>query len=260
MNSLRFWPVAGLVAVSACTSVPDFPPEYSLSVSDVVNNVRCELKSAAKTPPLFFSKDEGWLAGTNIALQVVEDATFGLKASAEIPLNPATLVVAVGGGYQGTADRLVNFDFQDDLKTPEKIAENIDCAGVGPRGGTNAKLTGDLGIAHWLSNLQATTNETQAKIYKSGYTLKFTIKKNASGNATFSAIPIGTPKLGADVSLAGSRTNTHTLTMTFTKKTPTTKKVVVKGKVIIKKIVPAISDEQRNRDELNNLLLQQSIK
>lgn len=204
------FPIIALTAVSGCAHVASLPPEYQISVADIVNNVRCELQKASQEFP-FLSKDQGWSAGVNLSLQVVASGDAGIDPSVAVPLTPGLMVVTAGAKYSGTADSTSSLKFTENLDQWTKIP----CVVPEPPRTNRGQLHGDLKIYDWLANLHHTMTLTQMNSTEAGYTVEFTIERSINGGAAFSLLPVGSSVFGTSLSLSGSRKDVHKLIIAY---------------------------------------------
>ncbi len=206
------------VFVAGCATAPAVPHDYSVTMSDIVDNVRCELQDAALRYSSFSTDDYGWTAGTNLQLRVVLIGTGGLDSGAlTTSLSPGLFVLKAGATTSGTADRLVNFSFTEDLSQPQSIR----CKG-GPRRDPKLKLLrGNLGISQWLGAFGYTIKASDLNnTTVGGYTLEFTVEKTGSITPQFSLIPLGSSTVAGGILLSGVHRDVNTLTLVFTKNKP----------------------------------------
>lgn len=210
MYFTRFASLLAVGMLSGCTSVPDLPEQRNVRVDDVVNRINCELYEGASRAK-FLSEEFGWAAGTDLKLQVVALASANLSLNFGTPLNPGSLVVAMGGGYSGSADRTAGLKFATNMDEPAQIRCN-DLPGQ-----SAVQVAGNLGIIDWIEMLQATRNSSLIKMTEFSYELKFTIVKSGNLGPTFTAVPLGSSTIGGGLAVAGTRTNVHTLKIGFTK-------------------------------------------
>lgn len=195
--------------VAGCTAVPDLPQQSAVSVSDVVNSINCEFKAAVLNER-FITEGNGWLATSQLKLQVVAFAGAELGLNLSSPLNPGTLLVAVGGGYSGSADRTAGVTFETVLEDPR----NISCRE--PSDQSNAPLVGNLGIHDWIAMLQGTRDKVkQFSVFSQE--LKFTIERKGNIGPSFSVVPLGSSILGGGAKIEGSRKHVHSLEISFKK-------------------------------------------
>jgi hypothetical protein len=195
--------------VAGCTALPDLPQQSAVSVSDVVNSINCEFKAAVLNER-FVSEDKGWLATSELKLQVVAAAGAELGLNLSSPLNPGTLLVAVGGGYSGSADRTAGVTFETVLKDPRIIS----CRK--PSDQSDDPLVGNLGIHDWIAMLQESRDEVKDFSVFS-HELKFTIERKGNIDPSFSLVPLGSSKLGGGAKIGGSRKHVHSLEISFKK-------------------------------------------
>ncbi len=189
--------VAVVFVLSACASVPNLPQQRSITVSDVVDRVNCELKEGAFTARFLMLDGKGWTAGTILKLKIVSQQNVGLDLNLASPLNPGAVTVSLGGSQSGIADRTASVTFVNNLAEAEKITckDGPDQDGV--------LLTGNLGIYDWLQALKETKQYSNFNMKEFTYELEFTIERTGKLGAVFTAVPIGSSKFGAGPTLGG---------------------------------------------------------
>jgi len=194
--------------LSSCASVPKLPTEVGLlRISDVVDNIRCDLKDGrdgrpdAKSPigPATFLTDKGdWNAAIELSLNVV--ATGGGDASAgnDVPYVPQTGTFALATNATGTADRTVGYKFTIGLGQKDEI--KCDTPTVNGKRAHGSRLVGNLGIADWLAQVQDSYAETKTSPDSVSYVMGFTLDEGASASVKIVTIPFDTGRasLGAD--------------------------------------------------------------
>ncbi|MHB9363557.1 hypothetical protein [Mesorhizobium sp. LNJC403B00] len=216
-------------------------------MKDIVNNISCELQAAATNVPFVKKSTNGWLAGVDMTLQVINEAGGTADANLGVPLVPQGLLVTASATHSGKADRQSTFSFQVDLGHPEKIqcGEPITGASNGRR------LRGNLGIQSWLANMDKTISRTGIKADKVGYILEFSIADSGSGGPAISLVPVGDSVLGSGLSLTASRSDVQNMTIAYTENSPPKKP---EHGVKPKKAGPTPEDKAKNDVYLNNLI------
>ncbi|MGV1905055.1 hypothetical protein [Agrobacterium cavarae] len=237
----------GLVFLTSCSTLPKQPDSESVSVVDVIFNIRCELRDAVKAAPFLTKDTYGWTAGADLSLQIVASADGSIDAATSTPLKPGTLVPSVGFKHSGKADSTLSFGFKEDLKALKPVP----CA-QGARV-SKTRLQGQLGIRQWVASLQAAANATGITPEKAGYILEFTVETSGSLGPSFKVLPLGTSSLDIGAKLGGSRTNVNRLVIAFTKNPAPAKSGSGTAPLSPENI-------QRNDLQLNNLLLQKSFE
>lgn len=247
MGMRKFASLTVLSIFSGCGSVPAPHADYGVSVADIVNNISCELRDAARNVPFIRKSPNGWLAGIDMTLQVVAETGGEADANLNVPLVPQGLLVTASGKHSGKADRQSTFSFNVDLTHPEKIQcnEPTTAAMDGQR------LRGNLGIKQWLLNMDKTIAGTEIKPDKVGYVLEFTVSNSGSGGPAISLIPVGNSTLGSGLTLTASRDDVQNMTIAYTENSPPQKPKKGEGP---KKSGPNTEDKARNELYLNNLI------
>jgi hypothetical protein len=248
MNKTNIGALA-LFFISSCSTLPEDTESNGVSVSDVVLNVRCELREAVKAAPFLTNDTYGWTAGADLSLQVVGNADGSVDAATSTPLKPGTFVPLVGFKHSGKADRTVSVGFKENLKTLKPVT----CV-QGVRA-LKTRLQGELGIRQWVASLQATTDATSMAPEKAGYILEFTVETSGNFGPSFKVMPLGTSSLDIGAKLTGSRKNVNRLVIAFTKNPAPTKSA---SGAAPKALSPV--NIERNDTQLNNLLLQKSLE
>lgn len=260
MRNTAVFCVPVFLALNGCTSVPDLPEQYSVSVSDVVDNIRCELRDASHNHTMM-TTGKGWTAAVDLELYVTANAGFDASASLTNPVRSTgvenQVVVSIGGGHSAKAERTANFSFAVNMLDPSKIH----CDASVPADAHHL-LRGNLGIDNWIGVLAMTfaqskagkeKRETALTPIKSGYTVEFTITTKGSLGPSIEAIGIGASQARAGLILSGDRGERHKMTIAFTPNADEDpQEVIIVGykKKVTKK--PNTNDIKRNlTDEIN---------
>ncbi|ESY39648.1 hypothetical protein NKI77_14050 [Mesorhizobium opportunistum] len=188
------------VALSSCASVPKLPTEVGLlRISDIVDNIRCDLKDGrdgrpkAKPPigPATFLTDKGkWNAAVELSLNVVATGGGDGSAGNEVPYIPQTGTFALATNATGTADRMVGYKFTIGLGQKDDI--KCDTPTVNERRAHGSRLTGNLGIANWLAQVQDSYADTKTPPDSVSYVMGFTLDEGASASVKIITIPFDT--------------------------------------------------------------------
>jgi hypothetical protein len=235
--------------LGACATLPRLPPESKVSVTDVVNNIRCELQSAAIEAG-FDSSTPKWIAGIALELKVIANSNGVADAAVTLPLNPGSSKIGFKVGQTAESTRTAGFKFQQPLA--EKKEDYCLYQELTPR---EALLEGRLGFREWLSRLAYTMKHSGVKPTQVSYALQFVIKPSAEFSPRFSLIPIGDNTFEGGVALSAQESRFHSLNIVVEP---------VKGEQVIS--VRIVKDERQkvpsavSPQRLNDLLDQQSIK
>jgi hypothetical protein len=243
ISSLLISAIAG-----GCAAPAQFPTEYSVSVSDVVDNVRCELWRAQRDLP-FLVEGPGWSAAIQLALEVDAKGDGGLSLSLAPAFKPGTFAIGAGAKYLGESDRTAENTFSENFK------KKITCVGGDDGRTKGVRLGGKLGLYDWLSNTQNTVVESNINLSSISYSIKFIVDKTGSINPAFKMVPIGTSHVDGGPAFDVERKDTDTLTITLSKN----KEVSVKKKngKVVKMSVP---DTPSLLNQLNNFTLKNAIQ
>ncbi|PWJ86045.1 hypothetical protein C8D77_12538 [Mesorhizobium loti] len=252
MKILRFTSLSALTVLFGCGSVPKPHSDYLVSVRDIVNNISCELQTAAKGVPFIEKSPNGWLAGVDMTLQVINEAGATADANLGVPLMPQALLVTASSTHSGKADRQSTFSFNVDLGHPDKIQ----CDRAAAEALHGRRLRGNLGIQSWLTNMDSTIASTGIKPDKVGYVLEFTIVDSGTGGPAISLIPVGESVLGSGLSLTASRNDVQTMTIAYTENSPPTKPPSGEKP---KRSGPTPQDKAKNDQYLNNLITRGNV-
>ncbi|MER9603400.1 hypothetical protein [Mesorhizobium sp. M0243] len=210
MTVAKIASMAGLAMLCGCGSVPRMQSEYGLRISDIVDNVRCELKAGRNTAD-FLREKKGWNAAVDLSLNVVANAGGGIGGGNEVPYTPQVMTLALSTDVSGSADRKVGFVFTTDLGKED----TIECGDVIKRRRPNSRLVGDLGITTWLQEMQNIYHDTQARPDTVSYILEFTVLQSADSSIKIVKIPNGESTTNLGFSLKGSWKDVNKLTITF---------------------------------------------
>jgi hypothetical protein len=222
---------------SGCASVPKLPTEVGLlRISDIVDNIRCDLKegrdgikevkngveTVKRGPATFLTEGPEWNAAIELTLQVVAESTGSGGAGNDIPYTPQTATLALATNVTGTADRQVGYKFSVALGPEDPIVCKND--EVVERRKRNSRLVGDLGIGVWLAQLQDAYAETTTKPDSVSYTLGFTLLQSAESSVKIVKIPFDSSAANLGFGLKGSWKDVNKINIVFgpkTAKTPT---------------------------------------
>ena len=207
--------IASLILLSGCVQTPEFREDV-LTTTDVVLNVKCELRNALrKMRPQsgwLTTPGKSWAAGFTQTLNVVARADLGAAAGFTFPLTPGVFTVAFGAGGYTQATRTETFDFTENLgellafdRCPGDIVNDH-----------YILLEGRLGFEDILASALASRDIAKVKLTSFAYNLDFDIEKGGGASPSFSLIPIGASNtFGGGITFAAKRTNSNTLRVVF---------------------------------------------
>ncbi|ESX66067.1 hypothetical protein X759_28185 [Mesorhizobium sp. LSHC420B00] len=212
------------LALSGCGSVPKLQTDIGLlRISDIVDNIRCELKEGrdgnTKTgvgPASFLTDKEKWNAGVDLSLNVIAEGGGNGSAGNDVPYVPQTATLALSTDVTGTADRQVGYKFTIGLGVEDKI--DCDHEAVEARRTHGIRLMGDLGIASWLAQLQDAYAETRTKPESVAYTLSFKLVQKGEASVKIVKIPFNTAQAGLGWGWKSAWTDTNKIIITFAPK------------------------------------------
>jgi hypothetical protein len=198
--------VAATAAATGCATLPELPTQRSVSVTEVVRAIQCELKAAYEaTAPT--SELRTWDAGFKLTLAVEEKAGAAASAGFDVVVSgDDTLVPGFSLGADSTAKRSVVVEFA----TTYARLRSVDCAA----GANSAEMTGwdfrgNLGIGEWLSEVERAFVENKASSPTAvSYGNDFILKLSGGLALGFEFAPVE-----AAVGGGGSREDTHTLSL-----------------------------------------------
>jgi hypothetical protein len=208
---------ASALALASCGTAPTTRLEYAADATDVVINIRCQLREASERVA-FLREGYGWSALAVLNLTMVNNASIGGGPSLSTPLGRKVLGLGAGVGYGGRASSTVNFGFAQDLSRPEAIP----CEDKGDR--QRPRLQGDLKIVDWLLSFEKTMTAAEISTPAMSHEISFSVTRSASGDASLIAIPVGGSLLSVGGDVAGSATDEHTLILSYTRNPPPEKK------------------------------------
>lgn len=209
---------ASALVLASCGTAPTTRLEYTADATDVVINIRCQLREASERVA-FLREGYGWSALAVLNLTMVNNASIGGGPELSTPLGRKALGLGAGIGYGGRASSTVNFGFAQDLTDPGAIP----CDDT--QGDTHRpRLQGDLKIVEWLLSFEKTMTAAQIRTPAMSHEISFSVTRSASGEASLIAIPVGGSLLGVGGELSGSMTDEHTLILSYTRNPPPEKK------------------------------------
>ncbi|MEV8644083.1 hypothetical protein AB0V79_25460 [Mesorhizobium ciceri] len=266
-------------AFSGCASVPNLPTDVGLlRISDIVDNIRCDLKDGrdgrpkANPPvkPATFLTDKGkWAAAVELSLNVVATGGGDGSAGNEVPYIPQTGTFALATNATGTADRMVGYKFTIGLSQKDDIACDTDT--VNGRRAHGSRLVGNLKIADWLAQVQDSYADTKTPPDSVSYTMGFTLDQGASASVKIVTIPFNTGQASLGMGWKTTWKDVNKISIVFAPKAEETPKAapapqranpLPKGQPI-KKVPPPPPVDPGAKDkllnDLNLLILQQSL-
>jgi hypothetical protein len=217
------------IFISACSVLPDMPPDFALPVHEILLHSSCELQDAFKslTAPEFNRfKPRQWLINMSLTPKVDTEITPGIGWIRKSPttLNPArlttwTIGAAPGIQFDGKGERTgtVYYTYKSSALMDDK---SLDCTRSTPS--INA-LAQHLGVGEWLRRTATAVSVAKSvNIDKPSYNSDITIKFSGSGSYTYLFTP------GTDLaSLAASYSLDEQLNISMTPIAETKKLKVV---------------------------------
>ncbi len=194
----------GTASLAGCT-IPDFPDEGFISVGEVVDRVQCELRHAKAS---YGKEVDAWQGAFALKLSVITNQEANPSLDWVIPyrLNETfKFSPSLAISNRVTREGKLKFDivFRDLSPTP---CNNVQNPGL-------HRLYGDFGLANWIGRtLGATGPDDRTSPGAFDYSLEFGIKLGGRATPGFSII-----RLGGSAALSADRTDSHSLTATFTK-------------------------------------------
>lgn len=216
-------------SISACTVVPDIPPDWALPMKEILLHAACELRAAligldGRTNPDQFDA-RGWKIKVTLNPKVEADARPGAGLTRKVPSVPGALkfgtwVVGANNGVEADlrGQKFSSVDFKFDSETLIKEVE-LPCD---QETLSYHSLTKQLGIREWLYRSADAMVLTRSAIDAPSFTADVYIKFGGSGSYTYTFPP------GTDLaSLGGYFQLQETLTINFTAKAKVDKFTVI---------------------------------
>ncbi len=203
----RFILPAMALSCAGCATLPEYR-EDPIETSEVILNIKCELREAAWAHP-----ENSWVRDWNAALTVslIIDHNGGVDADTSFLfpfVQASTFTAGVLGGFSGSANRTERIDFKENLTAIHE--QPLPCGEQ--TADRYARLGGRLGIADLFARVGQSRDVAQIKPKELAYNLEFVIKGNLTLAPKFNLVPIGDAKTFTGTFRAiGSRNDTHNL-------------------------------------------------
>lgn len=144
----KFFFITVLLLLSGCATVPNLPDSNRIRVSDIIQNVQCELAKALDRT----SGNHVWLQESAVAveltLRVEERGDLGADAAFVFPVQPGILTIGLSAGVNEKASVksvilfTANYSKSDEGNCTYISGEKSD-----------ATFTGSLGLHEWISRV-----------------------------------------------------------------------------------------------------------
>ncbi|HEX8664232.1 MAG TPA: hypothetical protein VF744_09410 [Beijerinckiaceae bacterium] len=212
--------ICGVLLGTGCSTLPPLPTEAEISVSDVFNAVKCELKPALADLSLRYPTLPRWAVTVGVTLLVLDNAAFEPGVELGIPIARTIDVlrgfVTVGAGVDIKSENTRSLSAKASFLVSD-IVNKVSC--IDPIRTT--PLTSEMGLAALLDrSLPGIAGPaTYAKPGNIVSRMEFVITKGADISPSVGIFRFGGPSTGRIVpsaTLSGSRRNDHTLEITFT--------------------------------------------
>lgn len=193
-----------------CASVPNVEPVEYVRISDLIQTIECELDDAVsyiaeRFPQYRYVRNQDAVA--TLKLKVLEVGGGSGDASFVIPISHGTFTIGLNGGL--TSQNTRTMEFKVNFNTGR-----LDCQLGHPGEESKRFLEGDLGLREWLLQItEVLTKVRETPTYLS-YSTNFEIKSDGGVNPKFSIVRMSGVNVGGGAKLSGSRTVTHTISIT----------------------------------------------
>lgn len=202
VTSIRSVSIALLSAVSlAGCSIPPLIDDNFVSVGEVVEHVRCELRQAREEYPQL----NDWVGAFGLNLIVLANQSADLSADWVILMpgtNTLKLTPSLGASNKVRREGNMKFDIVF-RELPPGPCPSVERPGL-------YRLYGDFGLKEWIGKI-LTQHRIPPKQFD--YTLEFGLKVSAGIKPVISIV-----RLTDTNTLSADRTDTHTLTVTFARR------------------------------------------
>lgn len=220
--------------LGGCASVPDIPDEDYVRVADILFTTECELKEAIDTLKSQFVLNEQTIEATyNLE---ISDTGKGIgSAGVVVPITNGTFSLGVAAGLSQKVTRSTSFTVayeSKDLQCEQRDEPHA------PK-----RLEGNLGLSDWLLKTAVALRRAEESPVTMTYEVGFDVVRNTELKPAIGlAYPSG-DKVGADLTIAGTRQSKNSILVAAAKIGPVLdKKGIKKGT----KITPA--QAKRNLD------------
>jgi hypothetical protein len=236
-------------AATGCVGIPQLAIPGPIAVSQIVDQVQCEVQAAADKYPRL--KTERWAASVNLTLQV--DDNVGLSPTLSFIDPTASFTFGASGTLKGARQRIYTESLDLDVRslTKRNCVQRPD----------TFDLSGNLGIVDavdlGLGSLEE--SDDQAKFDKDkafGQTIQFAVTKNVSG---FGPTWTLTRFTGPGGFFGAERVDTNQLVISFAPGAMIVKKVVDGGRSRESSVVVIPGGGAARARDLNYQLLLRSL-
>lgn len=200
------------ILLAGCARVPQ-STIYDVTPTDVLRNVKCELRSAYQANADLAGD---WLSALQISLKVFQTGDAGGNANLVIPLNPGAFSVGLSSRISGFSAKTERIYFNESLpRLNDPVYETI-CDDALYFKGKQIMLIGEIGFAPLFQRIRQSVTATNTQITQLDYNLSFEVSLTGSGAATISALPVGGDGIfGASLSAGGEKAASHAMQVTF---------------------------------------------
>lgn len=203
------------LAASACSTLPDLPTESGLRTSEVIARVKCELRQVLVANPEHHAWLLKWAAGFNLTMKVKERA--GASASSDIiwPITLGTFRLSLGGALNEDATRIAQFK----LAMPLTDALDFPCPERPEAGPTDRTLTGNLGLAEWMTEAvkAVAASQSENQFNGLGHTLEFFLQATGNISPSWAIVRSSGRRYNPSFGISGQREATNTLEIALAK-------------------------------------------
>jgi hypothetical protein len=203
--------------LTGCSSLPDLPNDDHVNIADVLYSIRCQLADSVQIYQEKYPWINDWAASTKIQLNVVETGEKSGGANLVVPITNGTFTIGLSAGLTQKATRTATVEASFDL-------EDINCPDLSGDENPPKYIQGSLGLREWIQRVTAALESSQTLPSSLGYSTNFTLKTNGSLTPSFNVIPGMDRRLGANLKIAGTREDEHSLTITALEKKDKAKK------------------------------------
>lgn len=202
--------LAGLLA--ACATTPQ-AEVYDVTPSDVLRNVKCELRTAYRDNA---DVAGDWLSALQISMKVYNSGDAGGGISFIVPTNPGTFSAGLSSRLSGYGSRTERIYFSESMQRLEQPVYDTICDDALYYRGKKVMLVGRIGFAELFERMRDTIEMTNTDISQLDYNLHFEIAMSGNASARISSLSIGDDGLfGADIFAGAEKANHHSLQVTF---------------------------------------------
>jgi hypothetical protein len=212
--------VGALVLVAGCMTAPEFPRR--VSVTEVIENARCELYDAVKENEGRYPWIKDWAAGFDLSFVVDRDANASTDTSYVVPINLGTFAI----GLRASSRNKAKSTFAVKFKITGGLGNyaQINCPRIAnfPR----VLLNGELGLRRWLNDVipqveNARISKTagtkgSGDIESLTYTMEFGVTMDGSLLPSWSLTYPDKSQFRPGFNLTAAEANTHKMIVAMT--------------------------------------------